>query len=810
MVAWALLWAVSGFSMLALESVWIRLMARQASTTAVAAAAVTAVFFVFAALGNGLGAWLATGSARPLRRYGSFEVLAALTAAGGYWIAPFAGLTTGWFAETLLLAAPASLCSGVGFAFLSEAFVTHTDQRTTRGGFFYGMNLLGAALGVAAGGVWLPWWFGTEGALEAAAAAQLGGGVFAWGLSRPTGPTVTKPHATGPAYSSKTALGWALLIASGFLSLAAQTLLILWARQVMEGSVYAVCGVMIVFIGGLGMGSLAVAALRQRGWPAMPLLTRFASASAAMLFLTPFCGSDLCLRDLALTADSPTGLLFETLWRCLLLLPLTFCLGGVFPLSWERIQPRADSHGRVLGIAVAANKIAAGIGSVVALFVWMPLAGLPLATQVVGWGYAAVAIAALTLRRPLSWRRLAPAALLVVFGVVSMRHTEPALGITPDLRLIAGHTGAYGPVAVVEDRGTKSRQILLNTRQRLSGTQGALSTQRHQSWVPLLLCLSPKRVANIGMAAGISAAAALDWPVGHLDSVELVPEVVDAARLHFAEWNSALFTDPRSKIIVDDGRRVLRQPRNWDAIICDLFFPAEEGSVLLYSKEFFEQARGSSSLFCLWLPCYQHTAESAGMIVRTFTEVFPCAIMVRANLDPLAPVVGLIGSSRPVPLSPEFLSRQLSTPSASAIAAQSPFFRSVRNAQMLLICDLHSAEPSFMIHPMITDDRPLLAWLGPRQPRGKERLIGFPFLEWIGKRALGGRFPSVELGGTTPDQLLNTIRAGNYFFAASAALPSLPGDPRPPAVREQQVRSYLHKARELCPDAALTEEDLGR
>ena len=104
---------------------------------------------------------------------------------------------------------------------------------------------------------------------------------------------------------------------------------------------------------------------------------------------------------------------------------------------------------------------------------------------------------------------------------------------------------------------------------------------------------------------------------------------------------------------------------------------------------------------------------------------------------------------------------------------------------------------------MTTDDRPLFAFLGPRQPRGKERLYGFPLLDWMGKRALRPVYPSCDLGGMSPDLLLAAVRAGNYTYAAAAANAPVPGDPRSAGVRRRQVEAYLRQAAALCPEVAI-------
>lgn len=808
-LAWSLLWGLSGFSLLTLETVWLRAIALRAGNTAVASTLVVAVFFVCAALGNLLGARLVTGNHRPLRWYARFEILASLAAAAGWLLWQPAGQRSAW-AGALLLAGPASFCSGVAFPSLAQAFVSRTSERTARGGFFYGIHLLGSALGVAAGGVWLPWHLGTHGSFAVAVAAQLAGGAMAWravALEKPGPGQPSRGRESGqpaaPPSVLPRAAGWCLLAASGFLSLGAQTLLIVWARQVLEGSIYVVCSVLAGFLAGLGWGALAAAALRRRGRTPLGLLPWFAGSGAFLLFLAPAAAGWCCLQDVALVSRTPALLLLEALLRCgLPLLPVAFCLGGVFPLAWELAHPGAASQGRALGAAMALNKAAAAAGAAAALFMLMPVAGLDRGTLWVAWGYAGMALLPLLLGSSQTRRAWPAMALLLATGVFQSSQPGRVLGLTPELKLIAAETGAYGPVAVVEERVSGSRHILLNTRQRLSGTGQALSSQRHQSWVPLLLCRQPDKVTSIGMASGISAAAALDFPVKELLSVELVPEVVRAAERHFGDWNTPLFTDPRSRVCAGDGRRALARSEPQDAILCDLFFPAEEGSALLYSREFF--ALGLARLrpggvFCLWLPCHQHSPGTAGMIVRTFQEVFPCAVMVRAGLDPLEPVVGLLGSREPLPFSQEFLAQQLATPWGQRLASRSPFFQSPGQTQMLLVCDLHAAEPAFDGHPAITDDRPLLAWLGPRKPGSKDRLHGFPFLEWTGKRALSGRFPSCDLGQTSPAALLDSVRAGNYLYAASAAAISLPGDPRPEAVRREQVRTYLERARQLHP-----------
>ena len=816
-----LLWALSGFCVLALESVWIRALAPRAGNTVVASVAVIAVFFAAAALGNLAGARLAAGRARPLRLYGGFEAAAALCALAGFgvnrWLWTRGDVlpesAAGLAAAALLLVAPASFCSGASFPGLAEAVVEDAQHRTATGGRYYGLNLVGAAFGIALGGVLLPFAAGLTRTFCVAAVLQLAGAVLAWRLAssaalslRPAG---RGPRARGPdaARALPEAFGWCVLAASGVLSLAVQSLLLVWARQVLQGSVYAVCGVLTVFLGGLGAGGLAVAALRRRGYPAPALLAGFAGASAAWLFALPSVGQALCGREVLLSAATPAGLLAQTLAGCgWTLLPLTVSLGGVFPVAWELVGAQARSEGRAMGLALAVNKAGAACGAATGLLALLPAAGLVHGTLALGWGYLALAGLALVLARRGSGLRLCAWTLLAAAGLFLSLRPEPVLGVRADERVCAAAVGPYGPVVVVQNRASGSRQILLNSRQRLSGTRRALASQRHQSWIPLLFCRAPERVVTIGMAAGISAAAALDFPLKELHAIELVPEVAAAAREHFGEWNAGLFADPRAQVHVADGRVKLgRLPGAFDAIICDLFYPDDDGTAYLYSADFFAACRSRlapGGVFCLWLPCYQLTPQTAGIVMRTFADAFPCAVAVRANVDPLQPVIGLLGAATPLPLSDEALAARLAAPEGRALAARSPFFRSADTVRLLFVADLHTAEPSFADHPATTDDRPVFAFLGPREPRGTERLFGFPLLGWIGTRALRPAYPSCSLGATSPQRVLAGLRAGNHLYAAKAAQLSLPGDRRSDAARVQQRETYLRQAVALWPAAS--------
>src|SRR5262249_1517592 len=156
-----------------------------------------------------------------------------------------------------------------------------------------------------------------------------------------------------------------------------------------------------------------------------------------------------------------------------------------------------------------------------------------------------------------------------------------------------------------------------------------------------------RRALFVGLATGISASAGPAMDLDETTVVELVPEVVAAARTHFAAWNGGLVDRRDVRLIVDDGRRYLAATdERFDVIVADLFIPWHAGAGSLYAREMFELAAdhlSAGGLFCQWLPLYQLTREEFDLIARTFLTVFPVTTVWRADFYPNRPVVALVG-----------------------------------------------------------------------------------------------------------------------------------------------------------------------
>lgn len=78
---------------------------------------------------------------------------------------------------------------------------------------------------------------------------------------------------------------------------------------------------------------------------------------------------------------------------------------------------------------------------------------------------------------------------------------------------------------------------------------------------------SSPRTLVIGSAGGQETLAALAWGAAHVDAVEMVCTVIDAATGPYADFIGRIFTDPRVTVTCDEGRSFLRHTNNQYDII---------------------------------------------------------------------------------------------------------------------------------------------------------------------------------------------------------------------------------------------------
>ena len=269
-------------------------------------------------------------------------------------------------------------------------------------------------------------------------------------------------------------------------------------------------------------------------------------------------------------------------------------------------------------------------------------------------------------------------------------------------------------VAVIENReqATGELQLGLVVDGKTDATsRGDLPTQVLLGQLPMLLHRDPQDVFVLGLGSGVTVGSVLTHPVDGVDCAEISRAVV-AASVLFAEVNGKALSDPRVRLVVDDGRLVLgASPRRYDVIISEPTNPWISGVGNLFSEEFFLSAAARlkpGGIMCQWFHTYELSDPLAATIVRTFRAVFPHALVFQGNTNDMI----LLGSLQPIQPDFDSLHGRLRTPAVLADLQRV----GIQGVPSLLAAQVHNGKSMDRIAEdggFNTDDFPILEHVAP-------------------------------------------------------------------------------------------------
>jgi len=618
-------------------------------------------------LGLALGAAIAGAWTRRLRRpwraAGCAELCVAMLSLPmltlGVWSEPLwpwlgiegvAGPQGDWLKLilSLLLVVPPATAMGAVLPWVLAAVPSRKSDETESSLGLYALNTAGGILGLlSVAFVLIP----TMGA-RATMVTAIGGNVIA-GLTlliadRQRVIAVTSAEEK-PVTSPRLArLPLMIAFVSGFTLLAFEVLSLQALMLVAPLSYHSPAIFLAVVLSALAIGSWWVTQLLRRKHPGS-LLAFMAPWCAMAITVTPWLFMLLArIIQFGPEANFATYIL-KTLLFCLCAFSPALLLSGlVFPLA---AAASADPEEQAIpwGWLLAINGLGGWIGAEFAVIVLMPTFGLYRGLGVVGIVMATLGLvlAAVRIEERGSRSLAAMGALVLIAGVTwgplgNLPLINPHLGF----QVVDHRLNREGVVSVVEHESF-GRAFLVSNQYLLGSTQ-ATPDQRRQALMPLVLHPKPSQVAFIGVATGITPSAALDVEgVDAITAMEISHSVADMASEHFAIENGGILEDPRTSLVIEDGRTLLTAAQGaYDVVIGDLILPWSPGEGRLYTKEHFASARRSlkpGGLYCQWVPIYQLTREQFGMIARTFCAVFPRAELIRREFGYKTPAVAFVG-----------------------------------------------------------------------------------------------------------------------------------------------------------------------
>jgi spermidine synthase len=771
------LFFVSGALGLVYEVLWMRELTWLFGATTLATTAVLSAFFLGTAVGSAVLGARSRGWARPLVTFGVLEIGVGLSAllAGpilsfytsfySSLYGSFAGRPAVFAAAKLLLAMlavglPTFLMGGTLPA-LARVGAGPAGLGIRAGGL-YAMNVLGAMVGALLVPFALLPALGAAGAYRAAVL----GSVVVGGTAALLGSRGPRRPIEGPAAGTRPPIPASILLLAGWSGACTLGLQVLWTRMfslVHESSVYSFAVVVALFLGGLAGGAaLARTALRRKA-PARLWLARAWSLAGLLIVISPVLFHELT-RGLAHLPEGDwlAGLRHLVGLGTLTLLPASVALGAALPLLMEMAGASGDDAGPTLGRLLSVNTLGAVLGPLAVTYALAPAVGL---WTSLAWVGGATVIAGILSGLPRGERLTAGVLLAVLLLVAGPTRLPPVrVRAAEGERVVSVREGSYGTTAVLDDGD--DRWITVNNSYVLGGS-GAAAEERWQGHLPLLLHPAPRRVAFVGVGTGITASPARLYPAEEIVALEIVPDVLEAARQDFAFANGRLLDDPRVRAVVDDGRHHLAATtgeRPFDVIVGDLLVPWRPGEAGLFTREYLQTVRRAlapDGLFCQWLPAYQLSEAQLVILARTFADVFPNATVWRGNFVAAEPVIGLVGHGRAAPLDAAAIDARLRALPASA-RSESPFLGHPAGLWLFLVGSLDPAAPWVAGARLNTDDQP---WIELLSPRVRERLTGAAF------QAFAERFASGRLAGPLDglDEAHEGWRQGGRALAAASA-----------------------------------------
>ncbi|MEZ4526445.1 MAG: fused MFS/spermidine synthase [Desulfobacterales bacterium] len=526
---------------------------------------------------------------------------------------------------TLVLLVPAGLM-GATLPILCRYYVLGLGHIGTRTGRLYGLNTAGAALGVLLCGFVLIRNLGVWMSLGLFAAVNIAVGLSCILLSRMQSAEENCSGRAGQMRDSakeKTALssgqnremqwGLGLFAVSGFCAMAYE---VLWTRVlglVAGPTAYCFTIVVAAFIIGLALGSIFSGPLADKSRNSLALLsaTQMGAALAA-LAVSQFLGSSQFLfAKLIHTFEKDFShlILAQSLLLFAVLLIPTLFLGAAFPLVNRICVPSIKHMGRSLGRAYALNTLGALTGSFVAGFVLIPWLGKENGLRlIIGIQFSAACLALMHTTMPaktgksIAFAGILCAGILLLFHYPSWRTDLLSRGWYRDfsametqlertswtealwkgseriarqrrgLEVVFQGEGVSGFTTVekeITSLGTVE-YALFNSGKADASSHGDRSTQTLSAHIPMLFHPNAQNVMVLGLASGMTPGEVLLYPVKKLDIAEINEQVVTACKKFFHPFNNHCLDDPRTRLILQDGRNHLSLTReSYDEIISE-------------------------------------------------------------------------------------------------------------------------------------------------------------------------------------------------------------------------------------------------
>jgi spermidine synthase len=676
---------VSGFTGLIYESIWSQYLKLFLGHAAYAQTVVLSMFMG----GMALGSWLVARYCSRLRHllWGYLLVEAVIGILGMVFHRTFVSATEFSFARVIpalppgaatyaykwllaaLLVLPQSVLLGMTFPLISGGIIRRWPGRAGESlAVLYFTNSLGGAIGVLVSGFVLIGMVGLPGTILTAGLINMALAFAVWLAIRQQPEPTANSHDTPalpPRSNASAAMNAAArwFVIAAFMTGAATFMYELgWIRMlslILGSSTHSFELMLSAFIFGLAFGGLYVRKRIERIADPESYLGRIMLLMGAFAALTvPASNLMFNFMSWALATFTHTSggyVAFNAISQSiavLIMVPATFCAGMTLPVLTHALM-RSEAGERAIGTIYSVNTLGAIIGVLLAVHFLMPWIGVK-GVILTGAGiHIGLGLSRFSLQ---SWR-LPAAALAAAFGISVFGLTAVLGGLDP-LRVAAGvyrygfaTVPAGATVPYLRDGKTATVTLMDLEGQVTIATNGKpdasiqMKTGGHTpdetttvlvAAIPLSLHPDAARVANIGFGSGLTSHTLLTSPrLERLDSIEIEPMMVEAARRGFAARIHDVFEDPRSRLVYEDAKTFFAAAHEpYDLVVSEPSNPWVSGVATLFSDEFYGHMvryLRPDGYFVQWLQVYETDMEVIASIIKALSRHFGAYAIYNTN-----------------------------------------------------------------------------------------------------------------------------------------------------------------------------------
>lgn len=699
-----LLVGAAGFAALSWEILW---QIKSALALGVSAWG-TAITLAVTMGGMSVGAWLSgyflrhQTLLRPVRIYGLMEAAVGLA---GLWLLPGFQLVENIDTE-LYRVSPANapmlhllgiiavlgvptICMGATipvFGLVARQFQTSIAT-------LYGLNTLGAACGTLIAAFVLIPQFGVTYTAWIIAALDIAIGITTW-LLAPGEPSALPAEASASRDITPLKFGseHVLVLITGFATCALE---VAWFRSLIS-AFQSTTSAFAIMLSAL-LIALGVAARLVPWFKHLQISLGMLSCWSGVLILalTPVIERfDLISHD-----RSSEQLIIDWFVLTLFVIGAPVLLLGV-ALPWVLDDQRSS---RNWGKLYALNTLGAIAGSVCAAWLLLPAVGFARTAWLVGVMVAAVGIFIAPSQHRLKLCAYTVLGLLIAMTFESGAGRTRIQGWVRDgkepSKILEFYEGPEATTSAIEyTNGT--RALVINGFRAAAQT----SLSHYMPWMghlPMLLHPNPKNALVICFGTGQTANAVRQENPESLDIIDINPRVPMLA--HNFNANEDVLHDPRVKVTIMDGRAYMRRTgKTYDVITLEPMPPTFAGVNALYSKEFYETAKrrlSAHGVMAQWLPFHLVSPYYMASIAKTFTAVFPNALLW---IDPLSSTGIIVGTvQNDIPLTSIW-------PGFQRLGNERDLSEAATRGAVLL--DAHGLERYGATGIIVSDDNQLLAY----------------------------------------------------------------------------------------------------